>query len=49
MVRTNIEFNTQKRIEAEKNNDEDGKALHRLMNNATYGKRMNNGQLKKQN
>ena len=40
-----IEFNTQKRIEAEKNNDKDGKALHKLMSNAIYGK--NNGKLKK--
>ena len=29
-----IEFNTQKRIEAEKNNDKDRKALQKLMNNA---------------
>ena len=37
-----IEFNTQKRIEAEKNNDKDGKALYKLMNNAIYGKSMEN-------
>ena len=35
-----IEFNTQKRIEAEKNNYKDRKALHKLMNNAIYGKTM---------
>ena len=40
-----IEFNTQKRIEAEKNNDKDGKALYKLMNNAMYGKK--NGEREK--
>ena len=35
-----IEFNTQKRIEVEKNNDKDGKPLYKLMNNAMYGKTM---------
>ena len=34
-----IEFNTQNRIEAEKNADKDGKALYKLMNNATYRKK----------
>ena len=29
---------TQKRIEAERNGDKDGKALYKLMNNALYGK-----------
>ena len=33
-----VEFNTEKRIEAEKNGDKDGKV--RLMNNAAYGKTM---------
>ena len=31
-----IEFNTQKRIEAEKNKDKDRKAFCKLMNNAIY-------------
>ena len=33
---------TQKRIEAEKNNDKDEKALYKLMNNAVCGKAMAN-------
>ena len=37
-----VEFNKQKRIEGEKNGDENGKALHNLMSNALYGKRMEN-------
>ena len=37
-----VEFNTQKRIEAEKNGDKDGNALYKLMNNAVYGKTMEN-------
>ena len=36
-----IEFNTNK-IEAEKNNDGDGKALYKLMNNAIYRKTVEN-------
>ena len=37
-----VEFNTQKRIEAQKNGDKDGKALNKLMNNVAYGKTMEN-------
>ena len=37
-----VEFNAQKRIEAEKNDEKDGKALYKLMDNAAYGKRMEN-------
>ena len=37
-----VEFNTQKRIETEKNSDKDGKALYKLMNNAVYRKTMEN-------
>ena len=37
-----IEFNTQKRIETEKNGDKDGKSFYKLMNNAIYGKTMEN-------
>ena len=29
---------TQKKIEADKNGNKDGKALYKLMNNAVYGK-----------
>ena len=31
-----------KKIEAEKNYDKDGKALYKLMNNAVYGKKIEN-------
>ena len=37
-----IEFNIQKKIEAEINNDRDGKVLYKLMNNAIYRKAMEN-------
>ena len=37
-----VEFNIQKRIEAAKNGDKAGKALYKLMNNATYAKAMEN-------
>ena len=36
------EFNTQKRIEAEKNNEKNRKALYKLMNNAMYRKTIEN-------
>ena len=35
-----IEFNTKKRIEAEKSGDKDEKALCKVMSNAIYGKAM---------
>ena len=35
-------FNTQKRIEAEKNDDKDGNALYKFMNNAVYRKTVEN-------
>ena len=37
-----IEFNTKKRIEAEKNNEKDGKALYELRNYAIYRKTREN-------
>ena len=37
-----VDFNTQKRIEAEKNGDKDRKALYKLMNNSVYRKTMEN-------
>ena len=42
MVKPYVEFNTQKRIEAEKNGDKDGKTLYKLMSNAVYSKTMEN-------
>ena len=39
-LKTYIEFNTQKRMDAEKNNHKEGKVLHKLLNNAIYGKTM---------
>ena len=41
------EWKKEKRMEAEKNNDYDEKALYKLMNNVIHGKR--NGKLEKQN
>ena len=35
-----VEFNSNKRIETEKNCDTDGEALCKLMNNVLYGKTM---------
>ena len=37
-----VDFSTEKRIEAEKNGDKDGKALYKLMKNSVYGKTMEN-------
>ena len=37
-----MEYTTPNRIEAEKNEDKDGKALYKLKNNAIYGKAMEN-------
>ena len=39
-LKLHVKYNTQKRIEAEKNNAKDGKALYKLMNNAVYSKPM---------
>ena len=39
------QLNTQKRIEAEKNDDKDGKALYKLMNNAVYGNQWKNKEI----
>ena len=33
-----VEFNTEKRIEAQKNCDKDGKAFYKLMSNSDFGK-----------
>ena len=41
-LKSYIEFNTQKVIEAEKNRDKDKKLLYRLMDSAVYGKAMEN-------
>ena len=37
-----VEYNTGKRIEAEKYGNKDGKAFYRLTNSAVYGKTMGN-------
>ena len=41
-LKQHVEFNTQKRIEAEKSNYKEGKALQKLMNTVIYGKAMEN-------
>ena len=41
-LKSYIEYNTPNRIEAEKNEDKEGKALYKLKNNAIYGKAMGN-------
>ena len=40
MVKTICSFFTQKKIEAEKNGDKDGKPFYKLMNIVVYGKTM---------
>ena len=37
-----LKVNTQKRIEAENDGDKDAKVLYKLMNNAVYGKTIEN-------
>ena len=37
-----VEFNTQKRIQVEKNSDKNGKTLYKSMSNAVNGKTMGN-------
>ena len=37
-----VELNTQKTIDAKQNGEKDGKAFYKLMNNAVYGKTMEN-------
>ena len=39
-LKPNVEFNTQKRIEAKIYDDKDGKALYKWTNNSIYGKTM---------
>ena len=39
-INLNVEFNTQKIIEEEKNGGKDGRVLYKLMKNAVYGKTM---------
>ena len=42
MLKRYREFNTKNRIEPEKNGEQDGKVFQKLMNNALYGKTMEN-------
>ena len=37
-----VKFNTEKRVEAEENGEKVGKSLYKLMNNAAYGKLIEN-------
>ena len=41
-LKPHIEFNTEKSIKGENNNDKDKKALYKFMNNAIYGKTLEN-------
>ena len=41
-LKSYIEYNTPNRIEAQKNEDKEGKALYKLKNNAIYWKTMEN-------
>ena len=41
-LKTYVDFNTQKRIKAEKNDHKDVKVLYKLLNSVVYGKTMEN-------
>ena len=41
-IKPYFQFNTQRKIEAEKNGSKSGKASYKLMNKAVYGKTMEN-------
>ena len=41
-LKTYIKFNTQKRREAQKNDEKRGKAFYKLMDNTVYGKTIDN-------
>ena len=40
LLKPHVKFSTEKRIEEEKRSDKDRKALHKLMKDAVYGKKM---------